>query len=192
MAGQHIFISHATGDDAFVRRLRLALEGQRISVCVDSRTLRGGDMLAPEISLAIDEARHVLVVLSPLTVNSPWVRREVKWALDVADRRRAEGFRVVPLLLPGITPAALGHWFDIEPVAVPISISPTGVGEAMPAILAALGERLPDDATRFEEVSVRPVDDLVLTLNDANIRFIRRKRHLTAHGTVIYEPADRA
>ena len=141
-----VFISHASADDAFVRQLREALEGLAIPVWVDSRELRGGSKLAPEIEQAIDGARQVVVVLGPMTVNSPWGRREIGRALQVEARRGAEGYRVIPVLLPGITPGALGTWFDEEPVAVPIEVGPTGLGEALPAGLAALGERLPTDA----------------------------------------------
>ncbi len=64
MNTRSIFISHASKDDAFVKELRLALEGQGLTVWVDSRNLRGGHKLAPEIEKAIEEARQVIVVLS--------------------------------------------------------------------------------------------------------------------------------
>jgi hypothetical protein len=140
-----IFISHTSDDDPFVAELRVALEGLGLSVWVDSRNLRGGDKLAAEIEQAIEQARQVLVVLSPQTVNSPWVREEIQKALQVEQRRKADGYRVIPVLLPGIKPTALKAWFDKEPVAVPIQLQPGGVSEALPQLLTALGERLPDD-----------------------------------------------
>jgi len=75
MTTGHIFISHATADDAFVRDLRQALESLGLSVWVDSRNLRGGDKLAGQVEQAIEEAGQFLVVLSPNTITSPWVRR---------------------------------------------------------------------------------------------------------------------
>jgi hypothetical protein len=83
MSNAPVFISHAISDDAFVRELRLVLEGLHIPVWVDSRNLRGGNALAPEVARAIEQARQVLVVLSPRTINSPWVRREISRALQV-------------------------------------------------------------------------------------------------------------
>jgi hypothetical protein len=71
------FISHASADDNFVQKLRTQLEESGLSVWVDSRKLRGGDKLAPEIENAIVQARHVIVVLSQKTINSSWVRREI-------------------------------------------------------------------------------------------------------------------
>ena len=44
-----VFISHASADDEFVKELRQALEGLGIGVWVDSRELRGGAKLAPDI-----------------------------------------------------------------------------------------------------------------------------------------------
>jgi hypothetical protein len=93
-----IFISHASKDDEFVKQLRLALEGQGLTVWVDSRNLRGGHKLAPETEKAIEEARQIIVVLSPNTVNSPWVRKEIAKALEVEQQRKDEGYRVIPLL----------------------------------------------------------------------------------------------
>ena len=83
----HIFISHATADDAFVADLHRALEALKFPVWVDSRNLRGGAKLRPEIEQAVEAARQVIAVLSPQTVNSPWVRREINHALKVAKRR---------------------------------------------------------------------------------------------------------
>lgn len=71
MPAPHIFISHATADDAFVADLRTQLASLNLPVWVDSRHLRGGAKLMPEIQQAIEQARQVLVVLSPHTVNSP-------------------------------------------------------------------------------------------------------------------------
>ncbi|HIE01510.1 MAG TPA: TIR domain-containing protein [Thiotrichaceae bacterium] len=52
------------------------MEHLGLTVWVDSRNLRGGQRLAPEIKQAIENARQVLVVLSPNTINSSWVRKE--------------------------------------------------------------------------------------------------------------------
>jgi hypothetical protein len=155
----HIFISHASSDDGFVKELRVALESLKLPVWVDSRNLRGGNKLAPEIEKAIEEARQVIVVLSPITVNSPWVRKEISKALEVERRKKDDtptpgtkpkgasslGYRVIPLLLPGIEPSALALWFDEEPLGIRVQVGPGGLSEALPQILAALGEQMPDD-----------------------------------------------
>lgn len=148
-----IFISHASKDDEFVKMLREKLEGYGLAVWADSRELRGGDKLDPAISRAIEQARQVLVVLSPQTINSRWVRKEVRKALAVEQCRAGDGYRVIPLLLPGVEPSALPLWFDEEPVGVPIQLAPGELSAALPALLAALGERLPDEHDPIEKVA---------------------------------------
>src|SRR5712691_7672494 len=192
MSNGPVFISHATRDDAFVRELRLALEGLHILVWVDSRNLRGGNALAPEITQAIEQARQVLVVLSPHTINSPWVHREIRQALQVQKYRQAEGYLVIPLLLPGIEPTALEHWFEEELVAVPVRLTVAGLSETLPRILAALGERLPDDHEPVPNVAAPPVEDLLLELRDPYIQTTDGKRRAAATATLAYEPANPA
>ncbi|HEY2737050.1 MAG TPA: CHAT domain-containing protein, partial [Thermoanaerobaculia bacterium] len=189
-AASVIFISHASADDSFVAALRRELEARQIPLWVDSRVLRAGDKLAPEIEKAIETASQVIVVLSPQTVNSAWVRREIKQALAVEKRRTAEGYRVIPLLLPGLTVGALGTWFEEEPVAVPIEVGPIGLSAALPALLAALGERLPTDPQPFEEPDARPVEELVLKLTDPAFETAEGKRRARATATLEYKPAQ--
>jgi hypothetical protein len=192
MSDGPVFISHATSDDAFVRELRRALEKLHIPVWVDSRNLRGGNALAPEIAQAIEQARQVIVVLSLQTINSRWVSREIRTALQVQKRRQADGYRVIPLLLPGIEPAALEAWFEEEPVGVPVQLTAAGLSAALPAILAALGERLPDDPQPVQVVTAQPVEDLLLELRDPHIQTIEGKRRAAATATLVYDPADPA
>ena len=192
MTAGHIFISHATADDAFVRDLRLALEGLDLSVWVDSRNLRGGDKLARQVEQAIEEARQVIVVLSPRTINSPWVRREIRKALEVEKQRDDDEYCVIPLLLPGVEPRALPLWFDEEPLAVPIELKVGGVSEALPAILAALGKRLPTDPETMQAVAPQPVEELVLELRDPKVTLREGKRQVTATATLVYQPAHYA
>ncbi len=162
MSTEPIFISHASSDDAFVAQLRQALEDQGLSIWVDSRSLRGGAKLAPEIGQAIEQARQVIVVLSPETVNSAWVRKEIQQALRIEKRRKGDGYRVIPLLLPGIRPSALGNWFDEDPLAIPIELAPGSLSAALPDILAALGERLPADRQSAQATEAQPVEELLL------------------------------
>lgn len=183
-----IFISHASADDAFVRELRETLEAHRLPVWVDSRNLRGGSKLESAIEEAIENARMILVVLSPNSVNSPWVRREIKKALEV--EKAGNGYvRIIPLLLPGITPAALGNWFDEEPVAISIRSGVGALSEALPSILAALGQRLPTDFKPHAHPEVRPLEELILTLTDPRVTTQGGVRRLAATAILKYEPA---
>jgi hypothetical protein len=196
MTADHIFISHATADDAFVRDLRQALESLGLSVWVDSRNLRGGDKLARQVEQAIEGARQVIVVLSPDTVNSAWVRKEIQKALQVEQQRQDDDYRVIPLLLPGIEPDALPLWFgegeEREPLAVVIQDKPSGVSEALPAILTALGKRLPTAHETIRAVAPQLVEELVLELRDPKVTLREGKRQVTATATLVYQPAHYA
>jgi len=191
MENNHIFSSHATADDGFVKELRLALERRKLKVWVDSRYLVAGQRLESEIEKAIEEARQVIVVLSKETINSAWVRKEVQKAQEVEGKRKEQGYRVIPLLLEGLKPGALENWFDTEPLAVPIQLKPGGLSEAMPDILAALGEQLPDDRQSQPVVESTPIEELILELKDSTISTRGGKRRVKATATLVYEPADK-
>ena len=137
-----------------------------------------------DVEHAIEQARQVIVVLPPNTINSPWVRKEIQKALHVEQRRKDEGYRVVPLLLPGVEPSALSLWFDEEPIAVPIQLTPGGLSEALP--------RLPADFQPLQAVASRPVEELLLKLSDPNIQTHEGKRCATATATLVYDPANPA
>ena len=78
----HSFIAHASADDDFVKELRIKLELLSLEIWADSRNLRGDDQLRPEIKKAID-AKQVIVVISPQTINSDWVFDEIEMAEQV-------------------------------------------------------------------------------------------------------------
>ena len=83
-----LFISHSSQDDAFVRELRAALADLRQDVWIDSRELRGGDPLWPEIQKAIEDASAFAVVVSPDALQSKWVGKELRHALEVQKTAR--------------------------------------------------------------------------------------------------------
>lgn len=190
MSNAHIFISHTSKDDGFVKELRESLEAYGLPVWADSRNLRGGSKLAPEIEAAIEAARQFIVVLSPNTINSPWVRKEIQKALEIERTRKDEGYRAIPILLPGIEPSALPLWFDEEPVGIPVKLEVGGLSEALPQILTALGERLPDDVQPAPMAPTRPVEELILKLIEPRIEVRDGKRRAKAKAQLVYHPAD--
>ncbi|WP_287604439.1 CHAT domain-containing protein [Thiothrix sp.] len=186
---QHIFISHATADDAFVKQLREKLDLHHLNVWVDSRNLRGGDKLWPDVAEAIRTARHVLVVISPQTINSDWVFDEIELAEQI-EKERAD-YRVIPLMLPGITPKALKRYFTEEPAGEKIELDVGKLQEAMPRILAALGERLPDDLPTEQIIENKPLAELLLKLTEPTLtRNADGSEQLSARATLTYIPAD--
>jgi tetratricopeptide (TPR) repeat protein len=182
-----VFISHTTEDDPVVKKIRQALQSLGIDAWVDSRQLAGGDKLAPEIQNAIKEKTHFIAVLSPKTINSPWVKKEIDYALGL-------GKKVIPVMLPGIKPSALAFWFGStphdEPVGVPLADGPGGVSNSLPGLLEALGEKLPADKVAAVQAEFAPIADLLLELTEPAIDTSEGKHRATAKAKLIYQPAD--
>jgi len=102
-----LFISHSTEDDAFVRDLQRALGDHGVSVWIDSRELLPGGLLAPDITKAIENAEAFAVVVSPAALQSSWVGKELRCALELQKQRGRETFPVIPLSLNGTNPGVL-------------------------------------------------------------------------------------
>ena len=149
----------------------------------------GGDGLLADVKEAIEQARAVLVVLSPNTVNSSWVRTEVQLARRVKRRRGKSDYKVIPILLPGIEQTAPGLWFDKEPLAIKITVGPGGIEQALPSLFAVLGEQLPDDL-QPAEVSGPPVADLILELprTSRSRRCSLVSRRAVAKARLVFDP----
>lgn len=186
MPKHDIFISHATADDEFVAKLREKLKLHRFSTWVDSRDLRGGDILYQTIKSAIEEASYFIVVLSPHTFNSLAVQKEVKYAEEVRERLGENNYRIIPLLLSGVEPAALPLWFDQIPIARKVALRVNGLYEAFPAILVALGKQLPTDPENPILVERKPIAELRLELTRPSLKMIEDKPRARAEALLIY------
>lgn len=99
-----IFLSHNSADKAFVRRLAKDLENQGVRFWLDEAEIKVGESLIEKIRTGIDRVEYVAVVLSPDSVASTWVQREV----DVAMNQEISGrhVKVLPIMyreceLPG-------------------------------------------------------------------------------------------
>jgi tetratricopeptide (TPR) repeat protein len=187
MKRKYIFVSHSSKDDALVKALGKSLEIQGFEPWIDSRQLKGGDELDPEIKEAIKQARAFIVVLSLNAFNSPWILKEVKYARKVK-KERGDDYPVIPLLLEGVEPAALNLYFEKEPVGIKVQMGPGGISEAMPQIFAALGERLPDDIQPMVRPQPEPLEELLLTLTDPCIVEEDGTRRARATAELIYIP----
>jgi len=99
-----VFLSHNSVDKPFVRRLATDLDIQGIRCWLDEAEIKVGESLVEKIREGIDATTYVIVVLSPDSIKSPWVQREV----DVAINQEIFGrkVKILPLLyrvceLPG-------------------------------------------------------------------------------------------
>ncbi len=76
-----IFISYNHGDKKFATKLSLELiASKEIDVFIDHWEMGVGDSLLDNIETGIDDSSFLIVLLSPSSVDSSWVRTELQYA----------------------------------------------------------------------------------------------------------------
>lgn len=186
-----LFISHSTQDDDLVRRLRRALADLGQDGWIDSRELRGGDPLWPEIEAAIGASAGLAVIVSTHGLQSKWLGKELKYALKLQAACGADSFPVIPLAVDGCKLGVLEEFFDAEPLYIPISSAAGGIDAALHAILVALRLRDPSDPESVIQPPAAPMEELVLELSRLSIHEADGKRRARGSARLVYEPADR-
>lgn len=89
-----IFLSHASADKPFVRKLKKSLERHGVKqIWIDEAELQIGDSLMKKIEEGLNKTKYVAVILSPNSIKSKWVRKE----LDIAINREIKSGDVVVL-----------------------------------------------------------------------------------------------
>ncbi len=88
-------MSHSHLDRSFVNRLVRILRSQGLPYWYSPKHIIGAQQWHDEIGRALARCGWFVVVLSPSSVKSPWVKRELVYALN--EKRYKD--RIVPLLL---------------------------------------------------------------------------------------------
>lgn len=89
---QKIFISYSRKDMDFVRKLAGDLEKAGYDVWWDITDLRGGDDWVSTLPAAIKSSQFFIIVLTPSSVESEWVRKEYTQALSLRKK-------IIPIML---------------------------------------------------------------------------------------------
>ncbi len=92
-----VFISYNTEDRPFAERLAKDLAFHGLHVWWDQWEMKVGDSLTEKIQDGISRSSWLAVVLSPRSVKSPWVKRELAAAL--AQEIESEKVVVLPVLV---------------------------------------------------------------------------------------------
>jgi tetratricopeptide (TPR) repeat protein len=184
-----LFLSHSSAEDGFVRELREALADLGQPVWIDSRQLKGGDPLESEIQAAIEAAAGLAVLVSPASLQSRWVGKELVHGLKVQAERGRDVFPVIPLSLNGTRLGVLQALFKEEPTYISVSSAPGGATAALHDLLVALGLRLPTDRPPLPQPRPEPVAELVLELSDLGFAEQDGVRRPAARARLVYEPA---
>lgn len=99
-----IFLSHASQDTPFAKRLATDLRARGWEVWIAFDKLRPGEEWAEKINHGLAESTIFLVVLSPHAAASPWVKIETNAAINL---ERQHALRFIPLdfaPIPNIPP----------------------------------------------------------------------------------------
>lgn len=90
-----VFLSHSTKDKEFVDYLGEKFQEENFSVWINN--IEAGEELESAISQGIEASNYVVVVLSPDSVKSEWVKAEWNKALKLEKKGKIR--RVIPILL---------------------------------------------------------------------------------------------
>jgi hypothetical protein len=100
---REVFLSHSSRDQRFTLRLAEVLRGHGVPVWYSGTEILGAQQWHDQIGAALRRCDWFVVILSPSSVKSEWVRRELLFALN--DRRYKE--RITPLLHRPCNPETL-------------------------------------------------------------------------------------
>ena len=91
-----IFLSHSSRDRLFARRLAKALSENGVRVWIDEAEIKAGDRLLNKLNDGVRSVDFLGVLLSPASVSSSWVLKEV----EIAGLAHREGkqIKIIPIL----------------------------------------------------------------------------------------------
>lgn len=93
-----VFLSHAREDATVADVLRAGLAKAGFEVWPDAQQLMPGDNWALELGKTLQKAEAMVVLLSPAALTSPYVQREIEYALG---DQRFKG-RLVPVVVRSV------------------------------------------------------------------------------------------
>jgi hypothetical protein len=84
-----VFISYSSDDAPFARALANSLRGRNIGIWLDEEEIRVGASLVGRIGQGLNDNDFFVVILSPSSVRSEWVNRELREALarEIGEKR---------------------------------------------------------------------------------------------------------
>lgn len=78
-----IFLAHSSKDKPFARKLASRLERAGVKVWIDEAQILVGDSLLEKLEDGIRGSQYLGAILSPDSINSKWVKRELRAALTL-------------------------------------------------------------------------------------------------------------
>ena len=90
-----VFLSHAHTDAPLAARVCKALTESGLEVWDSDRDLLPGDNWAGEVARALEESEAMVVLLTPAAASSPYVKREIEYALGAKNYSN----RLIPVVV---------------------------------------------------------------------------------------------
>jgi hypothetical protein len=97
-----VFLSHNKADKPWVRDLYSLLEEQGLKVFFDEESIVFGDDTVQALDRALDESRHILLVITPKSMASRWVALETSVSIYADPNAAAK--KLIPVLLERTPP----------------------------------------------------------------------------------------
>lgn len=90
-----VFLCHSSVDKPFVRRLADDLNSQSLSVWIDEKEILVGDPIREKIEQGLRASDYLAIVLSPDSVTSAWVQKELDAKL--IEEVESRSVRILPI-----------------------------------------------------------------------------------------------
>jgi len=100
-----IFLSYSTKDEQIVRGLEKYISKEMIETWIDHKAIGGGSDLSRAIRKGINKSDIYFLFISQNSLDSDWVDKEIKWAMQREEKLKYEF--IVPVLLES---EALKKW----------------------------------------------------------------------------------
>ena len=119
-----VFLSYAHADAAFAERFRKALAESGLEVSDPDRDHLPGENWAGEVARALEESEAMVVLLTPAATSSPYVKRNIEYALGAKNYSN----RLIPVVVGNLErfPSAeipwivrRMPWFELDDTETP-------------------------------------------------------------------------
>jgi hypothetical protein len=100
------FISYSSKDEEFAKRLHSKMREHELRVWFSPEDMRGGKKVREQIDIAIQVHDKLLLILSPNSMGSDWVKTEISRAREA--ERKEQRRKLFPIRL--VDYEALHHW----------------------------------------------------------------------------------
>lgn len=113
-----VFLAHSSGDKTYVREIYRLLELDGFHPWLDEKNLIAGQNWELEVAKAVEAADAIALFLSSRALdNAGYLHKEIRLALDMAERLPEEAIKIIPIRLDRHeVPRRLRHlhWIDSD------------------------------------------------------------------------------